>query len=66
MILGVNGLKLDFERKIWWLPRKPQITYKIESNPKENRVKWNKEEKDREPNKDSQERRMIYPNKMNS
>ena len=33
------GLKLDIEKKIWWLPEKPQIKYKIKSNPKENRVK---------------------------
>ena len=40
-ILGTDmmerlGLKLDFEKKIWWLPEKPQIRYKIEANPKEN------------------------------
>ena len=40
-ILGTDmikrlGLKLDFEKKIWWLPEKPQIKYKIEANPKGN------------------------------
>ena len=49
------GLKLDFEKKIWWLSEKPQIRYKIESNPKENRVKWNEDEKEREPKKDCQD-----------
>ena len=59
-ILGTDmmerlGLKLDFEKKIWWLPEKPQIKYKIEANPKENRVIWNEDEKEREPRKDSLE-----------
>ena len=40
-ILGTDmmerlGLKLDFEKKIWWLQERPQIRYKIEANPKEN------------------------------
>ena len=58
------GLKLDFEKKIWWLPEKPQIRYKIEANPKENRVKWNEDEKEREPRKDSLEERKRVSNKM--
>ena len=46
-ILGTDmmerlGLKLYSEKKIWWLPEKPKIRYKIEANPKENRVKWKK------------------------
>ena len=56
------GLKLDFEKKIWWLPEKPQIKYKIEPNPKENRVKWNEDEKEIKPKKDSQEGRMRVGN----
>ena len=61
-ILGTDmmerlGLKLDFEKKIWWLPEKPQIRYKIEANPKENRVIWNEYGKEREPRKESLEER---------
>ena len=38
------GLKLDFEKKNWWIPEKPQIKYKIETDPKENKVRENEEE----------------------
>ena len=49
------GLKLDFEKENWWLPEKPQIKYKIETNSKENNVRENEEEKGKEPRKESQE-----------
>ena len=39
----------DVKYKIWWLPEKSQIRYRIESNLKENRVKWDEEEKERKP-----------------
>ena len=58
-----SGLKLDFEKKICWLPEKPQIKYKIEPNPKKNRVKWNEDEKGITPKKDSQEGRMSVGNR---
>ena len=59
-ILGTDmterlGLKLEFKKKIWWLPEKPQIKYKIETDPKENKVRENEEENGREPTKRSQE-----------
>ena len=68
-ILGTDmierlGLKLDFEKKIWWLPEKPQIRYKIEANPKENRVIWNEDGKGREPRKESLEERTRVRNKI--
>ena len=58
------GLILDFEKKIWWLPEKPQIRYKIEANSQENRVIWNEEEKERKSKKDSLEERMKVGNKI--
>ena len=59
-ILGTDmierlGLKLDFEKRNWWLPEKPHIKYKIETDPKENKVRENEEENGREPTKRSQE-----------
>ena len=34
------GLKLDFGRKIWWLPEKPQIEYKkIKPEGKNSKIK---------------------------
>ena len=55
------GLKLDFEKKMWWLPQKSQIEYKKESNPKENMVKCNREEeKDEETSIGIQDRRRIF------
>ena len=41
-----------------------QIRYKIEANPKENRVIWNEDEKEREPRKDSLEERTRVKNKI--
>ena len=59
-ILGTDmterlGLKLEFKKKIWWLPEKPQTRYKIEANPKESKLKGNENEKKKEPKKVSQE-----------
>ena len=57
-ILGTDmierlGLKLDFEKKNWWLPEKPQIKYKIETDPKENEVRENEKENRGEQKKTS-------------
>ena len=56
------GLKLDFEKKISWLPEKQHIRYKIEANPKENKVKGN----EKEPKKVSQEGKIRLGNKTKS
>ena len=68
-ILGTDmlarlGLKLDFQKKIWWLPEKLQIKYKIESNLKENRVEWNEEGKERITKKNSEEGRISLGKKI--